>query len=760
MQPTERRAEPAAAVAAPAALLPRPAAAVWAVRLALPVFAAAVFLNAGLLFLVQPLFSRMVLPRLGGTAAVWNTCLLFFQTALLLGYLYAHLSLRWLGGRRQAALHLALLALAAATLPIAVPAGWTPPAGGWPVGWLLLLLTVSLGLPFVLLSAGGPMLQAWFARADHAAARDPYFLYSASNLGSMAGLLAYPLLFEPLLPLAGQSRAWAAGYALLLVLLLACALMVRRAQLPTATVNAPAAGEADAGTSSALERVRWVALALVPSSLLLGVTSFLTTDIAAMPLLWVVPLALYLLSFVIAFARRPPLPHRLVVRLHAHALILLAVLLFWGIHAWPLAMMPLHLLAFFLTALLCHGELARRRPGASRLTEFYLLLALGGALGGAFTVLVAPFLFRGVVEYPLMLVAACLLRPGPAGGRRFVRGDVALPLLLGAGLVLLLRLGPSLELASLGVLAATLSALIAIAALRFSTRPLRFGLAIGLVLLAGVLGRPAPTELLHAERTFYGVHRVRLDAAAALHTLMHGTTLHGAQSLRAADRLEPLTYYHRDGPLGQLFAMRRQNGGAARVGVVGLGTGSMACHGGHGDRWTFFEIDAAVERIARNPRYFTFLRDCPPATDVVLGDARLTLRDHPGRFDVLVLDAFSSDAIPMHLMTREALALYRARLAPGGVIAFHVSNRHLRLAPVLAALARDAQMAALYRDDAGMGDPGEHRRTGSAWAVLADDAATLGPLARAGDWHPLPEPRPGTLWTDDYANVLRVIRWR
>jgi hypothetical protein len=737
-------------------------------RTLLAVYTAAIFTSAFLLFLVQPMFSKQVLPLLGGTPAVWNTCMLFFQSTLLAGYLYAHLVTRWLPGRRQVGLHLAVLALAALTLPIGVAGGWTSPSPGYPTLWLLGLLAVSIGAPFFVLSSSGPLLQKWFSGTAHPDARNPYFLYAASNLGSMIALLGYPLLVEPRWGVAEQARAWGHGFWLLVALSAACAWLWRAgagaaADAPTWSAAADPAPGAEPLTAA--RRARWVLLAFAPSSLLLGVTTYITTDVAAVPLLWVIPLALYLLTFIVAFARRPPVPHAAALRLQPFLVIPLVILMFWGMRVGMTAMFGLNLAAFFVTALVCHGELARDRPAVLHLTEFYLLLALGGALGGAFNVLVAPHLFTSIAEYPLVLVLACLLRPRPrpAGGERgrSLR-DVGFPLALGAAAagVTLLRTAAVVGDVRLVLLPASIA--LAVSLLAFADRPVRFGLGLGAVLLAAAM-LPAETgAVLHAERTFFGTHRVAAKDGGAHHVLIHGTTVHGAQFRDPARSRVVTSYYHAAGPLGQLFDHLRERGRTGRVAVVGLGTGAMACHGRAGERWTFFEIDPAVVRIARDPRFFTFLRDCPPGVDVVLGDARLTLAGQPaGAFDLLVVDAFSSDAIPAHLLTREALTLYLERLAPGGVLALHLSNRHLDLEPVVARLQHALGADALITRQS----PDEDQRrdalaAGSIWAVLAADAGRVQGLAGDPRWR-APFARPGVgLWTDDFIHLLRVYRGR
>jgi len=733
------------------------------------------FSSAVLLFLVQPMFAKMVLPLLGGTPAVWNTCMVFYQAALLAGYGYAHVATRWLGVRRQAALHLVLLLMIVLTLPIGVARGWAPPVDRNPIPWLLALLAVSVGLPFFVISTTAPMLQKWFAHTGHAASRDPYFLYGASNLGSMAALLAYPLLVEPHLPLTAQARFWAGGYGLLVGLIAVCAVLLWRAPVAAApdqasdSADPPPAGE-NMAPPTATQRLWWVLLAFAPSSLLLGVTTFLSTDVASVPLLWVVPLAIYLLTFVLVFARKPIFPHRLMVLLEPFLIIPMAFLFAMGFKFKGWVDFPLHLLVFFIIAMVCHGELVRNRPGASHLTEFYLWMSLGGVLGGLFNALVAPVAFNSIIEYPLIIVVACLFRPGQerADAKWYSRGfDVILPLALAALMVVLVKALPA-DLAKLRDLPKLqLSGILALCFLggmicySFRFRPLRFGLGVGAIILAGTFAN-LQDKTLYQERNFYGVFQVRQDRSGYYHSLIHGTTLHGIQSFDRAREAEPLSYYARTGPLGQAFATFSPKDAGWHIAAIGLGAGSIACYGRPGQHLTFYEIDPAVARIARDPRYFTYLQGCRAQVDVVLGDARLSLQKAPDEaYDLMVLDAFSSDAIPVHLVTREALHLYLSKLKNGGVLLFHISNQYLDLKPVLANLARDGGLTCLIQTDMNMSD--EEKRAGkssSVWAAMARRPADLGILARDARWQAFPGQPGGVLWTDTFSNIVAAVKWR
>lgn len=732
------------------------------------------FVGATLLFLVQPMFARMVLPLLGGAPGVWNTTVVFYQAVLLAGYAYAHFTTTRLGPRRQALWHALLLLVPLLALPIGIPGGWSPPAEANPIPWLLGLLVVAVGLPFFVVSASGPMLQAWFAHTNHRAAVDPYFLSVAGNAGSMLALLSYPIMVEPRLRLAEQSWLWAGGYALLVILTLCCAAIMRRMPAPgrsgagvtTEAGAPPAVASAPAGPALTVRRrARWVLLAFVPSSLMLSVTTYFSVNIAPFPLLWVIPLAIYLLTFILVFTRRPLLPHKLMVRALPIVLIPLVLTMVAGAVGPIWLLGPLHLLVFFLIAMVCHGAFAADRPAPARLTEFYLWMSVGGVLGGLFNSLLAPLLFPTVVEYPLVLILACALLtrfdpdslPPP---RRWL--DLALPLVLGT-----LTVALALGLPAAGVPGGSLRLLLtfgvpALICFGFSRRPVRFALGIGVLFLASVPYAGDGGRLLHAERSFFGIHRVTVDEAARFHQLAHGNTIHGMQSLDVDRQREALTYYHATGPLGQLFTGRASERTVGRVAVVGLGAGTVACYSRPNQAWTFYEIDPSVERIARDDRFFTYLRDCAPAAQVVLGDARLSLAKAPDQgYDLMVLDAYSSDSVPVHLLTREALALYLRKLAPGGVLAFHISNNFLDLQAVVGDLAADAGLVGLVRHDIAVGADDQARgKTPSQWVVVARDAAQVGDLAADRRWQSLGGRQDRPVWTDDFSSVVSVLRWR
>jgi SAM-dependent methyltransferase len=741
-------------------------------------FSSTLFLSASLLFWVQPMIAKMLLPLLGGVPAVWNTCLVFFQAMLLGGYAYAHFVSTRLSIPKQMAAHFGVLAVGALTLPFGVSekliGSLSPDAP--PFLWLLSALFRVVGLPFFVVASTGPLLQKWFSQTGQARAGDPYFLYSASNLGSLLALLVYPVLLEPHLRLPQQSWLWAIGYATMALCILACGGVAWRARRSRAEKQNAAAGEAGQDLRapeappgeiiSRAQRVRWLAVAFVPSSLMLGVTSYLATDIASIPLLWIIPLSIYLLSFILVFARRQIFPMSwLRWLLPAVALGVVFQILSRGTHPVWLVIL-IHLVFLFLAAMVCHWRLARERPVTLHLTEFYLWISLGGVLGGVFNALLAPNLFRTVVEYPLAIVFACLLRPAPETEK--VRPasralDFGLPILLGvftAGLALLI---PFAELKSVNVRNAVIVGLPAIACFTFVDRPIRFGLGLGGILIGGWFYLGPHGKTLHVERNFFGVARVTLGQAGTLRYLVHGNTLHGEQFVDPGRQCEPLAYYHRSGPLGEVFNCFQKRPASSPVAVVGLGAGATACYARPKEQWTFYEIDPVVIRIARNTNYFSYLQPCAKTeVRVIVGDARLRLREAaPHCYGLIVLDAFSSDAIPVHLLTREALALYLSKLADGGLLVFNISNRYLDLEPVLADLADQAKLISRHWDDWNVNpEESANGKEESHWVIMGRRESDLGYLSKKARWLPLEGRSPPQIWTDDFSNLLGVFKWR
>ena len=731
----------------------------------LAVYAAAIFLSAGLLFAVQPLFTKMVLPTLGGAPSVWSMALVFFQAALLGGYLYAHLLTRYLPGRQSVVVHLLVLLAATFVLPLGLAGGWgRPPAEGETL-WIVGLFAASIGLPFFALSANAPLLQAWYARTGHPSAKDPYFLYGASNVGSFLALLSYPFLFEPLTRLGQQTAAWSGLFYSLIVLIGLCGLLLVRSRNASPSATPVAEGLLSAPT--ARDAAIWAALAAVPAGLMIAVTAHISTDIAAAPLLWVIPLALYLLSYVLVFQTRRLIPHEFFVKIQPFLLALLVATFAVDLQLNILVVFAIHVTTFFATCMVCHGELARRRPAARYLTAFYLWMAAGGVIGGIAAGMVAPRLFDWVAEYPLLIVAAVLCRPGFAVAEDRETRLFWLAALAALALLAIPRLvfGYDFEHNAYGGVVIVLLAI----ALVLSRDPLRFAALIALTFMfirvydVEGIGR---TSI----RSFFGVHKI-LDAPGSQYrVLMHGTTIHGAQKIRDAEgnpipeRPEPITYYTTNSGIGQAIkAVREQKGGPIRIAAVGLGTGSIACLSEEGDALTFYEIDQSVVRIAREDNYFTFVESCAPDAQITLGDARFTLADVPdGRYDIVVVDAFSSDAIPIHLLTQEAMAIYLKKAAPNGLVVLHVSNRHLELSSVVAGIA-DANGAITRVHVGGAGDNDEGEYSDSAYrystnvAVVGRSEEAFGPLTTRKSWE-IKEPDPRQrVWTDDYSNLIGAL---
>jgi len=739
-------------------------------RLTPILFAVAIFTSASLVFVVQPMATKLILPMLGGSPAVWNTAMVFFQAALLAGYAYAHLLQRVGSIRMQVGVHLALLAAAALFLPLRISGLLGDPDPAAPIPWLLATLALSVGAPFAVLSATAPLLQAWYARvrAGHADGRNPYVLYAASNFGSFLALLSYPVLIEPLATLSGQRWGWSGGYAAFVLMVVVLALVVWRRRADRVE-PAPLARSA---AMSWREKSILVLLAAAPSSLMLGVTAHLSTDVASAPFLWVIPLALYLLSFVIAFQNRPwiSLPITLVIQGAMGAIVV--VIVAFRSADWAMAF-GIHLLAFFFAALMCHQLLAARRPAPDRLTEFYLLLSVGGVVGGAFTALLAPVIFNMVWEYPLVLVLVALARPWGRG--RLSRGQVAL--LLTAAVIALSPVLLSLWLnandaargrfyemfpAGMGRLAMIMLIPAAICGFLVRDRALAFaGVLVMITLSAQWIARGY--DWSYSERSFFGVMRVANAPdpmmGGDVHVLMHGTTLHGAQARNDLNECAPTLYYNVATPIGQ-SALMVQRRGPARIGVVGQGSGAMAAYKRPEDHMTFFEIDPMVDDLSRDPQWFSYISDCAEGpVDTVLGDARLTLGDQPAAsYDLLIVDAFSSDAVPTHLLTEEAVAGYLRLLKPEGVVLLHLSNRNLEITLPAIAAAQALGVPVLHQIYYETGTAAEMAEASTEAVILARGDAGLADFRADPRWK---SPRRTGVrpWTDDYVNLFGAL-WR
>lgn len=676
----------------------------------MPLYALTILLSAFLLFQVQPVIAKIILPWFGGSAAVWTTCLLFFQVVLLGGYLYAHFLFRYCSRRRQALIHIGLLAASALVLPAIPGAEWKPSGAEDPTARILLLLAATVGLPYFMLSATGPLVQGWYSRRFEGV---PYRLYALSNAGSMFALLSYPVLFEPVLATRQQALIWSAGYAAFVLFCGATALVSRAAPekaLPEAKeAAAPGAGR----------YFFWIALPASASVLLLAITNHLSQNVAAIPFLWVLPLSLYLLSFILCFDRPGWYRRGLFLRLFAVAVGSMAYCLSEEFeNASIKVLIPLFAAGLFLCSMVCHGELARLKPHPRYLTSFYVMISLGGALGGVLVGVAAPRLFDGYYEMQAGLALCALL------------------------VVLVLR-QDSESAVSKG----------------WST-PAGAVPAVLVVVLIGYLAvqiRELEDDYHLMARTFYGGLRVTDTGSGAdpnaVRKLMHGTINHGTQFLNPERRRWPTTYYGTASGVG-LAIRERRDYGPMRVGVIGLGTGTLAAYGRPGDTYRFYEINPQVVDVAR--REFTYLADCPARVEVALGDARLSLeREPPQGFDVLAVDAFSGDSIPVHLLTREAFRVYLKHLAPGGVLAIHVSNKYLELEPVVGMQAEALNLEALAVDTDDEDGTGTF---GAMWVLVSARGEFFENPAVRKAGTPVNFKKGLRLWTDDYSNLFRILR--
>jgi hypothetical protein len=726
--------------------------------------ALATLFGASLGFAVQPLISRQVLPRLGGGAAVWNTTLVFFQAMLLLGYLLTHLTSTYLTPAKQAAVHLGLLAAGLIVLPIGVPDDWAPPTSANPSWWLLVTLARTVGLPYLAVATTSPLVQRWFS-TGLGQQSDPYWLYAVSNVGSFVGLLAVPLILDRTMSLTNQAQFWAVGYGLYLVACVGVFVASRRVSARTLvpSITMPSVGSDSAPTDidshspqPTLRRwLLWTLLAALPSSLILGVTAHLTTDVASVPLLWVIPLGLYLITHVIAFARRtvPIAVWDVCAAISVGAAI---ASLIGEVGEMPWKLMP-HLAALFFVSLACHARLASQRPAAQHLTLFYLAMAVGGVAGGAFNALVAPLVFKQVVEYPAALAISLLIIGYASHTRKFLAISAA-----GA-----IAAGVAAKVAGDWLTDQPVRLMVVAAAVLAVAIAWRQGLvAVAIAGTLAVLGLEITDNVIRAERSFYGAMRIETDGT--LRTFVHGTTTHGYQFIDQQKQQTPTSYYGPTGPLGELIKALQNNpqrsvqrpeitsGSIGRIGAIGLGVGTIASYTQPDDQLTYFEIDPTVVEFAQDSSLFTYLSGAKGAVDVVVGDGRRTLAESDTKFDLLVLDAFSSDSIPIHLLTKEAFEMYRTKLAPGGVMAVHISNRYLDLEPVVTAIASDLGLIGIGGHHQASEEEETAGTTGSDWLVLTEPTNTL-PELTSPLWSPLRSEPNVRMWTDDRADLLDVL---
>jgi spermidine synthase len=728
----------------------------------LAVFVITLFVSAFLLFSVQPFFAKMVLPRLGGSPAVWSVAMVFFQAMLLAGYLYAHLLSTYLTPRLSALVHVVVMCAALIFMPITIAAGWgNPPETGQPI-WLLGLFTASVGLPFFAVAANGPLLQSWFSKSGHPHAADPYFLYSASNLGSFASLFLFIVLIEPNLSVPEISRSWMLAFIALGVLIMACAVFVNAAA-PVTNQSSATLQTSTVEPIAPMQLAKWIGLSFVPSGLLVAVTAFISTDIAAVPFLWIVPLSLFLLTFILAFAQRRIFSVQLLSQATAILAVAVLCLIPLGHHIPVAAKLALHVGFFFIAALLCHSVLVDQRPSSGRLTAFYLWMSFGGVLGGVFASLLAPVLFTSIAEYPILVILALFCRPSTWHGdvrRLFITTGAA----AFVGLVLL---NPSFAdsafmqnkamLVSLFLLFAGLSWV-------YLFRNETWFIVQAILALGLMLGIMNANKILSVDRSFFGVVSVYESPDQQYVLMSHGSTLHGAMAITPeGQKPEPLTYYHRTGGIAaSLFATQQKwalspLGRDANVGIVGLGAGSMLCHRKPGERWTSYEIDKAVVTAASDPKLFRFVSDCGMNDPIIIGDGRLKLVEEPdAKFDYLLIDAFSSDSIPVHLLTDEAFQLYFSKLADDGVLTVHISNRYLELASIIQAIAQKNGYVGRFGTFKASEELAAMKVTTSMVIVLARNNSALGSIADSSQWGPLPDL--GTKpWTDDYSDMIGAL---
>ncbi|HEX3146719.1 MAG TPA: fused MFS/spermidine synthase [Gemmataceae bacterium] len=879
-------------------------------------FGVTLFVSATLLFLVQPMVGKMILPLLGGTPAVWNTCMVFFQALLLAGYYYAHKSSTRLPTRKQVTMHMAVLLAAAGILalgaaltsnnsPVPIVKSLAPQGSGMPFFGVIGLLAVAIGLPFFTVSTTAPLLQKWFSETGHPSAKDPYFLYAASNFGSLLALVAYPFVVEPNLRLVEQAWVWAIGFGVMIVLIMACGNAVKNAP-PAKTVTEPVvvppkrtanADPKPSGKDALLkqvnaelaewedrikwtlvlgpigsplhwvltrlhevpaerwQRIRWLFLAAVPSALMLALTTKVSTDIVSMPLLWIIPLSLYLITFIIVFAKStPPQVHLLVTLMMPVAVLLLVFLHVSENVSGTLLRIPvkgqlaLEIGTFFLVALACHGELARTRPEPKYLTQFYLTMSIGGMVGGLLNALVAPIVFTFISEYPISLIGACFLLPPlskllnpnlPGEPRRLSIWDLILPLLFFAATRYLSAWYPDvldlsrwlIDKINLDVPARTIATILALGIPTLCCyfmveRPLRFGACVAALWIGTYFTfvvndrKESGADRTIYTRSYFGTLKLEKEVQykdqdeekTAFRRLIHGTTVHGVQHLDRSvivdgqvrridyenaitqalwlagangpmDALglayisephfefpgrEPLSYYHRSGPVGLMFEVvrnRETEGKRTDVACIGLGTGSLSAYGRPGQNMTFFEIDSKVRHLVESPEYFTYIdRAKKQGTNIefLMGDARLTLEQTDRKWGLMLVDAFSSDAIPAHLLTKEAVELYFSRLTDDGILALHISNRYLDLEPVVEKIADKLQVSALVMHDYVREEIGQRDMSGklsATWIVVARKPEVLAAFAadKQRRWGRLRSEQKVGLWTDDYTPIKSVL---
>lgn len=726
------------------------------------IFTTTVFLSAYLLFVVQPMIGKVMLPALGGTPMVWNTTMLFFQILLLGGYLYAHILSKIPATKWQFALH-TLVLLAAGLMTLPMPTSITPPDDmGNPLWWQITMMMGAIGLPFLFLSATAPLLQKWFSHTSHPDASNPYFLYASSNVGSVLALLLYPIVVEQLFPLADQSRLWQTGFFILLALITSSAIAAFKSISDQKTENDPPKDNEEAARVGARTILTWMFLAFVPSSLMIGYTSYITTDIGSLPLFWVIPLTLYILSFVIAFAKNPIIS----LKTSSITFVIVTSLIVALMSCTFFLKLELGValgLWFFITAIMCHQELSSRKPDTRHLTLFFLVMSCGGALGGIFNAILAPLLFNKAHEFSIVVALSLLcwnfgspfsFKDDPKKAKSI--GLTAFGAIL-AGIALYIQ---QFVFNSNLVLALPLIGLIAIAVLisLMDKRPYYIALATLFMLATPLIPWSLSSNLVDISRNYYGT----LTAADnnGLRTLAHGTTLHGAQPLDPKYKTIPLTYYNEKTAIGETFRLAQKSKTALNIAGLGLGTGSISCLLRPEDQLTFFEIDPDIIRIATNPAIFSYLHDCHPETTIIEGDARLKMKNQPDKsYDLILVDVFSSDNVPMHLITEESAKLYLSKLKENGILVFHLSSRYFRLQPEVKAIAQAIGVPSLSKESkAGEITGTDYFYDGTLVSVITENRDYIEHLKKNG-WAEDTKKSNVHPWTDSYANPLRALKF-
>lgn len=728
-------------------------------------FVLTILTGSFLLFLVQPMVARMAMPRLGGAPAVWISAQLVYQALLLGGYAYAHYLTRFTP-RTQSMVHIGLFVFALLWLPVGLIAS-EPPANASVVLYVPWLLAASIGPLFLAVAAQAPLMQRWFH--FHSPKADPYPLYAASNIGSFAGLIAYPLVVEPALGNSGQSWLWSGIYIALLLLVAACAFTIYRDRGDAGDKADVAASDATEAPPSLKRKLYWILLAAVPSGLMLATTTHITTDMMAIPLLWALPLGLYLLSFSIAFAEKRRLADMFVF-LSPFLILCIGGTALFSTSRSPMLMLGASLMLLFVVAVALHSLMYRDRPSPRYLTQFYLLMSVGGVIGGVFCALLAPVMFNWVYEYPLLIVAAATLVPqnsliperqnGPVSVRR--------KRLLKIGIAGVIFITSIYYLFHYGTppsdkIVYVITPLLLVGVWTVGVRPAMLFMLVSIMMLADGWDKMQLRSDAYRTRSYFGIYNVYPDPTDNLQKLVNGTTLHGLQKLDPVKATEPTSYYGRTSGVGTVLSRAPLLANNARIGIVGLGAGTLACYKKPGQEWHFYEIDPVMVDIAKNPKHFSFLSRCTPDASIHIGDARLTLdKQAEASLDILVIDAFSSDAIPMHLLTREAFQVYRRVLGPNGVLVVHVSNRYFDLVPVIYSESKNGEWTTAMRwDEPEQTDPA---LTSSAWIAMTATPdrlleATGYMSVGAPEWTELRKHPTFPGWTDDYGSVLPLVKF-